>query len=85
MNMSPVTVDSIVVSLDLTVCGPLALHYKSPLWYWGGRVAVMSSSFPLRRQMSPRSDDAAGRPRYNPNDPPHPPRTQFHAINSPHH
>ncbi len=37
----------IVVSLDLFVCGPLALHYKSPLWYWGGRVALLSSSFPL--------------------------------------
>jgi hypothetical protein len=37
----------VVVSLDLLVCGPLALHYKSTLWYWGGRVALMSSSFPL--------------------------------------
>ena len=37
----------IVVSLDLIVCGPLALHHKSTLWYWGGRVALMSSSFPL--------------------------------------
>jgi hypothetical protein len=36
-----------VVSLDLFVCGPLALHYKSPLWYWGGRIALLSSSFPL--------------------------------------
>jgi hypothetical protein len=37
----------IVVSLDLFVCGPLALHYKSRLWYWGGRVALLTSSFPL--------------------------------------
>ena len=37
----------IVVSLDLLVCGPLALQYKSQLWYWGGRVALLSSSFPL--------------------------------------
>jgi hypothetical protein len=37
----------IVVSLDLLVCGPLALHYKSKLWYWGGRFALLSSSFPL--------------------------------------
>lgn len=37
----------IVVSLDLFVCGPMSLHYKSRLWYWGGRIALMSSSFPL--------------------------------------
>jgi hypothetical protein len=37
----------IVVSLDLLVCGPLSLHYKSRLWYWGGRIALLSSSFPL--------------------------------------
>jgi hypothetical protein len=33
-----------VVSLDLYVCGPLALHYKSRLWYWGGRIALLSAS-----------------------------------------
>src|SRR5664279_2902844 len=37
----------IVVSLDLSLCGPLSLQHKSPLWYWGGRVALLSSSFPL--------------------------------------
>ena len=37
----------IVVSLDLFVCGPVSLHYKSRLWYWGGRIALLSSSFPL--------------------------------------
>jgi hypothetical protein len=37
----------IIVSLDLFVCGPLALHYKSRLWYWGGRIALLSCSFPL--------------------------------------
>jgi len=37
----------IVVSLDLLVCGPTSLHYKSRLWYWGGRIALLSSSFPL--------------------------------------
>ena len=36
-----------VVSLDLFVCGPMALHYKSRLWYWGGRIALLTSSFPL--------------------------------------
>jgi len=37
----------IVVSLDLFVCGPISLHYKSRLWYWGGRIALLTCSFPL--------------------------------------
>jgi hypothetical protein len=37
----------IVVSLDLWVCGPVSLHYKSRLWYWGGRIALLSSSLPV--------------------------------------
>jgi hypothetical protein len=37
----------IIVSLDLFVCGPLSLQHKSTLWYWGGRIALLSSSFPL--------------------------------------
>lgn len=36
-----------VVSLDLFVCGPISLHYKSRLWYWGGRIALLTSSFSL--------------------------------------
>jgi len=36
-----------VVSTDLFVCGPISLHYKSRLWYWGGRIALLSSSFSL--------------------------------------
>ena len=36
-----------IVSLDLFVCGPLSLHYKSRLWYWGGCIAVLSCSFPI--------------------------------------
>ncbi|HTE44906.1 MAG TPA: hypothetical protein VK636_06655 [Gemmatimonadaceae bacterium] len=36
-----------IVSLDLFICGPLSLHYKSRLWYWGGRIALLSCSFPL--------------------------------------
>jgi hypothetical protein len=36
-----------VVSLDLFVCGPISLHYKSRLWYWGGRIALLLSSFSL--------------------------------------
>jgi hypothetical protein len=37
----------IVVTLDLCVCGPISLHYKSTLWYWGGRIALLSSSLPV--------------------------------------
>jgi hypothetical protein len=37
----------IVVSSDLFICGPLALHYKSRLWYWGGRIALLLASFSL--------------------------------------
>lgn len=37
----------VVVTADLLVCGPLALYYKSPLWYWGGRIALLSCSLPL--------------------------------------
>ncbi len=37
----------LVVSADLFVCGPLALAHKSPLWYWGGRIALLSASLPL--------------------------------------
>jgi len=36
-----------IVSLDLYVCGPLALHYKSTLWYWGGVIALLMTSLPL--------------------------------------
>lgn len=36
-----------VVSTDLFICGPLSLHFKSTLWYWGGRIALLTSSFPL--------------------------------------
>ena len=36
-----------VVSADLFVIGPLAIANKSTLWYWGGRIALLSSSLPL--------------------------------------
>jgi hypothetical protein len=36
-----------VVSLDLFVCGPISLEHKSRLWYWGGRIALLSSSLPV--------------------------------------
>ena len=37
----------LIVSLDLFVCGPLALHFKSDVWYWGGRIALLNASLPL--------------------------------------
>lgn len=36
-----------VVSLDLFVCGPISLHYKARIWYWGGRIALLTSSLPV--------------------------------------
>ena len=41
------TVHLVIVSLDLFVCGPLSLHYKSKLWYWGGRIALLTASLPV--------------------------------------
>ena len=41
------TLHIVVVSADLFVIGPLAVAHKSTLWYWGGRVALLSSSLPL--------------------------------------
>ncbi len=41
------TIHIIVVSSDLFVIGPLALAYKSTLYYWGGRVLLVSSSLPI--------------------------------------
>jgi len=40
-------VHMVVVSADLFLIGPLAVANKSTLWYWGGRIAVLSSSLPL--------------------------------------
>ena len=41
------TLHIVVVSADLFVIGPWAVANKSTLWYWGGRVALLSSSLPL--------------------------------------
>lgn len=38
---------TVVVSTDLFVIGPLAVAHKSQLWYWGGLVALLSTSLPL--------------------------------------
>lgn len=37
----------VVVTADLFVIWPLAITHKGPLWYWGGRIALLSSSLPL--------------------------------------
>lgn len=36
-----------VVSADLFIVGPLAVAHKSTLWYWGGRIALLTCSLPL--------------------------------------
>jgi hypothetical protein len=41
------TLHIVVVSLDLFVIGPLAVANKSTLWYWGGRILLLSSSLPI--------------------------------------
>ena len=37
----------VIVTLHLLVIGPLSLHYKSTLWYWGGSIALLTTSLPL--------------------------------------
>ena len=37
----------VIVTVDLFVIGPLALYYKSTLWYWGGSIALVMTSIPL--------------------------------------
>jgi hypothetical protein len=41
------TLHMVVVSADLFVIGPWSVANKSTLWYWGGRVAILSSSLPI--------------------------------------
>ncbi len=41
------TLHIVVVSLDLFVFGPWAVAHKSTLWYWGSRIALLSSSLPI--------------------------------------
>ncbi|MBK8460399.1 MAG: hypothetical protein WAS07_10190 [Micropruina sp.] len=36
-----------VASLDLFVIGPWAIANKSTLWYWGGRIALLTCSLPI--------------------------------------
>lgn len=50
----------IVVSGDLFVVGPLALTYKSTLWYWGGRIALLTSSLPIAAYLN-RNPQSFGR------------------------
>lgn len=41
------TVHIFVVTADLFVIGPWALAHKSAYWYWGGRIALLTSSLPI--------------------------------------
>lgn len=41
------TVHIVVVTTDLFVIGPIALHQKDQFLYWGGRVALLTSSLPI--------------------------------------
>ncbi|SOD74554.1 hypothetical protein SAMN05892883_3740 [Jatrophihabitans sp. GAS493] len=41
------TLHIVVVTGDLFIVGPWALAHKSPLWYWGGRIALFISALPI--------------------------------------
>ena len=51
------TLHIVVVSLDLFVIGPWAVANKSTLWYWGGRIALLSSSLPITAHLVARRLD----------------------------
>jgi hypothetical protein len=46
------TVHIAVVTADLFIIGPLAIAHKSTLWYWGGRIALLTSSLPIAAYMN---------------------------------
>ena len=50
----------LVCSAHLFVIGPLAIFYKSPLWYWGGLIALLSTSLPLAVHLN-RNPQSFGR------------------------
>jgi predicted secreted protein len=54
------TLHIIVVSADLFVIGPLAVAHKSTLWYWGGRIALLSSSLPIATYLN-RNPESFGK------------------------
>lgn len=41
------TVHIAVATADLFLIGPWAIANKSPLWYWGGRIALLTSAMPI--------------------------------------
>jgi hypothetical protein len=41
------TLHIIIVTATLFVIGPLAIAHKSTLWFWGGVIALLSSSLPI--------------------------------------
>jgi hypothetical protein len=41
------TVHIVVVTCDLFLIGPLAIAHKSALYYWGGRILLLTSSLPI--------------------------------------
>ncbi len=49
-----------VVSADLFLIGPWAIAHKSELWYWGGRIALFTSSMPLAAYLN-RNSQSFGR------------------------
>ena len=54
------TIHIVVVSADLFLIGPWAVAHKSPLWYWGGRVALFTSAMPIAAYLN-RNPQSFGR------------------------
>jgi hypothetical protein len=50
----------VVVTLDLVLIGPWAIAHKSAFWYWGGRIALFTSSLPLAAYLN-RNKESFGR------------------------
>src|SRR5437762_7020883 len=51
------TLHIFVVSAELFVIGPLALAYKSTLWFWGGVAALLFSSMPIATYLNRNPQD----------------------------
>jgi len=49
-----------VVTAMLFVIGPLAIAYKSTLWFWGGVVALLSSSMPIATYLNRNPESFGG-------------------------
>lgn len=54
------TLHLVVATADLFVIGPLSIAHRSTLWYWGGRIALLSVSLPVAMYMN-RNTESFGK------------------------